>query len=131
MQQTDVRDDAFVEGLKARLPTHLRDSFTTEQLDALRVAFGARKWGSHAIDWRGTISLWQWRYYFVLLLGRNRRERTRRQQDLTLLAKAIGATAFLAFSLMVGLLALYLLKSALGINIFPNFSFGIWDWFRR
>jgi hypothetical protein len=26
---------------------------------------------------------------------------------------------------------LYLLKSALGINLFPGFSLGLWDWFKQ
>jgi hypothetical protein len=28
-------------------------------------------------------------------------------------------------------LVLYLIKSALGIDIFKDYSFGIWDWFRH
>jgi len=29
------------------------------------------------------------------------------------------------------LLVLYLIKSALNINLLENFSFGVWDWFKN
>lgn len=129
MQGSDIQQDSFVEGLKERLPTDLKDSFTDEQLEALKVAFGARKWGRHRLDLRGTVSIWRWRYYFVLLLGRNRRDLSRVQQELSRLAKATVIGVFLLFSLLLGLVFLYLVKSALGINLLPNFSLGLWDWF--
>lgn len=122
--------DPFITGLKERLPDDLRDSFSAEQLDALQVAFGARQWGRHSLDLRGTLKLWRWRYYFVLLAGRNKRDLSRAQQELSLTAKAIGVSVFLLVSLVLGLLFLYLLKSALGINLFSGFSLGVWDWFK-
>lgn len=123
-------EDSFVIGLKERLPDDLKDSFTPEQLSALKVAFGARKWGQHSIDLRGTLRLWHWRYYFVFLAGRNRRDLSRREQQLSRMATAFALSLFLLFSIMLGLLVLYLVKSALGIDIFPNFSLGIWGWFK-
>ncbi|WP_423228051.1 3-phosphoshikimate 1-carboxyvinyltransferase [Phytopseudomonas daroniae] len=122
--------DPFIKGLKERLPDDLKDSFSAEQLDALQVAFGARQWGRHRLDLRGTLKLWRWRYYFVLLAGRNKRDLSRAQQDLSLTAKAVGVSVFIMVSLLVGLLFLYLIKSALGINLFSGFSLGLWDWFR-
>lgn len=123
--------DEFTQGLMKRLPPHLRDSFSEEQLDALRIAFGARRWGRHAIDLRGTLPFGRSRFYFVLLAGHNRRDAPRWQQELTLATKAFGLTLFLLFCGLVGLAALYLLKSALGIDIFPNYSLGLWSWFRQ
>lgn len=123
-------EDSFVIGLKERLPDDLKDSFTPEQLSALKVAFGARKWGQHSVDLRGTLRLWHWRYYFVFLAGRNRRDLSRREQQLSRMATAFALSLFLLFSVMLGLLVLYLVKSALGIDIFPNFSLGIWGWFK-
>ncbi|WP_411269332.1 3-phosphoshikimate 1-carboxyvinyltransferase [Phytopseudomonas dryadis] len=122
--------DPFIKGLKERLPNDLRESFSVEQLEALKVAFGARKWGQHRLDLRGTLKLWRWRYYFVLLAGRNQRDLSRVQQELSLTAKAAVLSLFLLLSLLVGLLFLYLAKSALGINLFSGFSLGLWDWFR-
>lgn len=124
------QDDAFIEGLKDRLPADLRETFSAEQLAALKVAFGARQWGRHPVDVRGTLKLWRWRYYFVVLAGRNRRELSRLEEDLSRLMKATLILGFLTFSTLIGLLVLYLAKSALGIDLFPDFSLGIWGWFK-
>ena len=75
--------------------------------------------------------MWSDRYYFAIVAGRNKRNLTRPQQNLSLIAKAALATVFLLFSGLVGLVILYLLKSALGINLFPGFSLGLWDWFKQ
>lgn len=123
-------DDPFVKGLKRRLPENLRESFSDEQLEALRGVFGARSWVKHKIDLRGTLRLLGDQYYFAILAGRNKRNHSRPGQHLSLTTKAALATLFLLFSTLVGLVILYLLKSALGINLLPNFSLGLWDWFR-
>ena len=34
------------------------------------------------------------------------------------------------FSTLLGLLILYLVKSALGIDLVPGFSLGTWGWFK-
>ncbi|MCQ4299304.1 3-phosphoshikimate 1-carboxyvinyltransferase [Pseudomonas songnenensis] len=126
-----IDQDPFIRGLKQRLPQDLRESFSDEQLEALRGVFGARSWVKHRIDLRGTIRLWSDRYYFAIVAGRNKRNLIRPQQNLSLIAKAALATVFLLFSGLVGLVILYLLKSALGINLFPGFSLGLWDWFKQ
>lgn len=127
---TALENDPFIVGLKQRLPENTRESFTDEQLEGLRTAFATRSWGRHQIDWRGTFSIWSNQYYFVLVGGRNKRNLSRAQRNLSLAAKAGMITLFLFFSMLVGLVALYLVKSALGINLFPNFSLGLWDWFK-
>lgn len=122
--------DPFIIGLKQRLPEELRESFTDQQLDGLRNAFATRSWARHKIDLRGTFSLWSNQYYFVLVGGRNKRSLSRAQRNLSLAAKAGAITLFLFFSVLLGLAVLYLLKSALGINLLPNYSLGLWDWFK-
>jgi hypothetical protein len=62
--------------------------------------------------------------------GANRRPISRTQQELERKAMFMLVIAFLAFSTLLGLLILYLIKSAAGINIFPNYSLGIWGWFQ-
>jgi hypothetical protein len=32
---------------------------------------------------------------------------------------------------VLGVLILYLVKSALGIDLIPGFSFGVWGWFQE
>lgn len=125
-----LKHDPFIIGLKQRLPAELRESFTDEQLAGLRSAFATRPWGRHKVDWRGTFSLWSNQYYFVLVGGHNKRNLSRGQRNLSLAAKASAITMFLLFSVLLGVVALYLLKSALGINLLPNHSLGLWDWFK-
>jgi hypothetical protein len=125
-----LEHDSFVQGLKQRLPEELRESFTPQQLEGLRNAFATRSWARHKVDIRGTFGLWSNQYYFVLVGGRNKRNLTRAQRNLSLAAKAGALTLFLFFCVLVGLVALYLVKSALGINLLPNYSLGLWDWFK-
>lgn len=125
-----LEHDSFIQGLKQRLPEDVRESFSAQQLDGLRSAFATRSWGRHKLDLRGTFGLWNNQYYFVLVGGRNKRNPTRAQRNLSLAAKAGALTAFLFFCVLVGLVALYLVKSALGINLLPNYSLGLWDWFK-
>lgn len=130
MQDRIKRHDPFIAGLKERLPEELRESFTEEQLEALKLAFGTRSWGKHSVDLRGTVKFWHRRYYFVFLAGRNYRQLSRLEQELSLLGKATMLAVILLACGLVGLLLLYLLKSALGIDIFPDYSFGVWTWFK-
>jgi hypothetical protein len=130
MQDRIKRHDPFIAGLKERLPEELRESFTEEQLEALKLAFGTRSWGKHSVDLRGTVKFWHRRYYFVFLAGRNYRQLSRLEQELSLLGKATVLAVILLACGLVGLVLLYLLKSALGIDIFPDYSFGVWTWFK-
>ena len=127
----DIRRDPSIQHLLGRMPQDIADTFTEAQLASLRLALGARSWGRHAVDVRGTVVFWRWRYYYVFLLGRNRRELTRREKQLSLLLQAVFLSALLLLSTLLGLLVLYLVKSALGIDLFPGFSLGIWSWFKQ
>jgi hypothetical protein len=71
--EVPIDQDPFIRGLKQRLPEHLRESFSEEQLDALRGVFGARSWVRHRVDLRGTVRFWRDRYYFAIVAGRNKR----------------------------------------------------------
>jgi hypothetical protein len=128
---SDIRRDPSIQHLLGRMPQDIADTFTEAQLASLRLALGARSWGRHAVDVRGTVVFWRWRYYYVFLLGRNRRELTRREKQLSLLLQAVFLSALLLLSTLLGLLVLYLVKSALGIDLFPGFSLGIWSWFKQ
>lgn len=127
----DIRAEPFVRGLLEKLPADSRASFSDEQLLALKIALGGRTWGVHAVDLRWTLKFWRWHYYFVVLAGRNRRELSRREREIARVAMMLSLAIFLVFSALLGLLVLYLVKSALGINLFPGFSLGIWGWFQE
>jgi hypothetical protein len=126
----DIREDAFVQDFLAKLPATDRDSFSDAQLLAVKAALGARKWGVHPVDLRWTFRLLRHHYYVVFLMGRSRRTLSRREQQIGRVLQSLVLALFLTFSALLGLVLLYLLKSALGIDIFDGFSLGLWDWLR-
>lgn len=123
-----LRQDPALQSLLERLPESVRESFSEDQLSALKLALAARSWGQHALDWRGTLRLFRYRYYFVFLVGRNRRTLSRRERQIGLWLQAVFVMLFLSFCVLLGLLTLYLAKSAAGIDLFPGVSLGIWSW---
>ena len=127
---SDIRQDPGLQKLLSRMPAEVADSFNEQQLSHLRLALGARQWGKHQFDLRGTLRLFRWRYYYVFVAGRNLRDGNRSSQQLPRLMLAVIISILLVVSAAVGLLLLYLLKSALGIDLFEGFSLGIWGWFK-
>ena len=128
---SEIQNDPVIVKLLDKVPADMRGSFSDAQLLALKIALGGRTWGAHALDLRFTLKWWRWQYYFVLLAGRNRRTLTEREKRIQRLSMALLLAAFLLFSTAVGILVLYLLKSALGIDLLPGFSFGVWGWFQQ
>lgn len=112
------------------MPTPVRESFSTTQLDHLQQAIRDSRHVIHPVDLRWTLNFWRFRYYFVFLAGRDRRALTRKQESFFRRTELTFLFGFLTFSVLFGLLVLYLVKSALGIDLFPNHSLGIWDWFQ-
>jgi hypothetical protein len=126
-----IQTDPVITKLLDKVPSEMRGSFTDAQLVALKVALGGRTWGAHAVDARWTLKWWRWQYYFVFLAGRNRRVLTDREQTIQRLAMATVLAVVLTIGTVLGVLILYLVKSALGIDLIPGFSFGVWDWFQE
>lgn len=118
------------------MPKEVAESFNEEQLTyikiALTIASDRRYRGNHSVDARGTfkIPLFPWRYYYVLLFGRNYRELSRKEKRISLITISAMATIFIIFSSFLGLLIIYLIKSAMGIDLIPGYSLGIWGWFQ-
>lgn len=128
----NIKDEQAIINLLSKMPKPVADSFNEEQLTHLFTIVSARSWAEHSVDLRGTfkIPFYSWRFYYVFLLGKNHRDLSRQEAGMSLFTKAILITVLLIFCTMLGLLILYLIKSALGINILPNYSFGIWGWFK-
>ena len=126
-----IQSDPVVTKLLDKVPREMRASFSDEQLVALKIALGGRAWGTHAVDARWTLKWWRWQYYFVFLAGRNRRVLTDRERQIQRLSMAIFLAALLLVSTLLGIFVLYILKSALGIDLIPGFSFGVWGWFQQ
>jgi hypothetical protein len=126
----NIRSDPIILNLLDKIPGNMQPSFTSDQLVALKLGLGAREWGKHSVDVRGSFSFFRWRYYYVFLTGRNQRPLSRRANELTTLATAFLLAILCTIAVLTALLVLYLIKSALGIDIFPHFSLGIWGWFK-
>lgn len=133
IDKNGIRDTPAIENLLSRMPSNVANSFSDEQLIHLYTAIGARDWGQHAVDIRGVckIPFYHWCFYYVLLIGRNRRYLSRKERKVSAFTTACFFILFAIFSILCGLLALYLIKSALGINLFKGFSLGIWGWFNE
>ena len=131
MKNQSIQTDPVITKLLDKVPSEMRDSFSDAQLVALKVALGGRTWGAHAVDARWTLKWWRWQYYFVFLAGRNRRVLTDREQTIQRLAMATVLAVVLTIGTVLGVLILYLVKSALGIDLIPGFSFGVWGWFQE
>ena len=123
-----IEKEPFIDAFLKKIPKDIAASFTPAQLLQIKLCFGTRTQARHCIDKRSVFGFWGWRYYVVFLFGRNRRELTYRERQIN----AAGRWFFLlsgGFTLFgLSAIALYLLKSFLGIDIFPHFSLGLWSW---
>ena len=122
----DYAEDAQMRELLQRMPDDVATSFSLEQLHGLKSAIATRQWGKHKVDIRGSLPIIRHRYYFALVAGRNRREMTAEEKALDNAFALVVFVAFLSFCMVCGLVTLYLIKSALGIDLFDGYSFGLW-----
>lgn len=127
---SNLQQDPAIRSLLERMPKNIQTTFTDEQLSHLKVAIGARQWGNHAVDCRGVVKLFKYRYYYVFLAGRNRRELSAKEQKIARFTQSIILSLVVTLTILFTLLVLYLIKSALGIDIFEGYSFGVWSWFK-
>jgi hypothetical protein len=128
-----IRNDPDVMNLLSRLPNETASSLTDKQLSHIKVAIGNGGYRKHKIDCRGTIPIpfYPSRVYFVILMGRNIRAVTRSEKSISLMTTLFLTIVFLSLSTLLGLVMLYILKSALGINLFEGFSLGLWGWLKQ
>ncbi|MEB3827302.1 hypothetical protein [Phormidium sp. CCY1219] len=81
LMKRSPRKDPFIAQFLASIPPEIASSFTDEQLTALKGAFGKRGWNRHPVDIRMSVPFPRPGFYIVLLGGRERRSRQRRQGD--------------------------------------------------
>jgi hypothetical protein len=117
-------DDPFFREFFDRVPEDVAASFTDLQLDAIKLAFGARSRGSHAVDIRLSIPLLVRRVYVVFLAGGERRDDMRRRLEGALrpvwtTANAMVILAFLVLLTAATFAAVYAGKRALGVDVVP------------
>lgn len=123
--------DPFLERFFSRIPREMAESFTDDQLFAVKQAFADQSARDHSIDIRLSLPLLFQRYYVVLICGPERRDRARRRRDraahqLARRTNVVFMTTLLLFSALSLLGMIYILKSALGIDLVPNTSLGFW-----
>lgn len=118
--------------LLSRLPQETASELTDTQLSHLKVAIGSGQYRKHKVDIRGTfpVPFYPSRIYFVLLMGRNIRNLSRQEKSIAFTSLILLTLVFLAFSSALGLVIIYILKSALGINLLEGYSLGLWDWLK-
>ena len=127
----DIHQDPVITRLLEKMPKKVANSFDEEQLSHLRNAIGAREWGKHKVDVRGTVKFFKWRYYYVILAGRNRRSLSEKEVKVARVITASIVATFITFAVLLGLIVIYLIKSALGINLIDGWSLGLWSWFKE
>ncbi|WP_460049769.1 hypothetical protein [Sessilibacter sp. MAH2] len=117
--------------LLADMPENVRSTFDAAQLEHLSQGLIKQRNSNHFLDLRPTlkIPLVPWSFYIVLLMGKNRREMSAREKRVAARTLIISLLLGIILLSLAGLIVLYLLKSAMGINIFKNFSLGLWTWF--
>ena len=118
--------DPQVRDLLRRMPADVAGTFTTQQLQAMQDAVATRQWGRHRLDIRGSVPIGRHRYFFAVLAGRNRRDMSAQEKAIDNAFALVVLLAFLSFCVLCGFVILYLLKSALGIDIFADYSLGLW-----
>lgn len=126
----NIKNDPAVNNFLQRMPEKVQRTFTDEQLMHLKVAIGARQWGRHKIDFRFVLSFFKYRYYIVFLTGRNRRELSEKERRVSAFFQASMIALFTLFIIILFILIAYVFKSALGIDMFENYSLGIWSWLK-
>ena len=118
-----------IERFYAHLDERISHELTPEQKDEVEKAVIAITLASrHLIDIRRSFPFFGKRFYLVFLFGRDLRQQHRQESTLSRI--------LLTFLLLIGvlfvtcciLLTLYMIKSALGIDVFQHFHVGIWDW---
>ena len=82
--------------------------------------------GTHPLDIRGSVPIGRHRYFFAVLAGRNRRDMSAQERAFDNAFALVVLLAFLSFCAVCGFVTLYLIKSAFGIDIFADYSLGLW-----
>lgn len=126
----DYHTDPFTHHVYNQIDPSVRATFTPSQVTAIENAIRAsRPYQKHPVDLRGTFPLYFIRIYFVLLIGRDKRTQTRNKEEKRRKKTAIGS-ALISFYILISMLIpvflflLYLIKTLLGVDFFPDAHLG-------
>ena len=127
----DKKQQKLLTHFYSALDDNVINSLSETQKKSIEHALIATGLGTNnRVDIRKSISVFNKRYFFVLLLGRDYRQQLRKESPFALFMLTILIAMGMLSVLGLAIFALYLIKSAMGIDIFHNFSFGVWDWFK-
>jgi hypothetical protein len=120
------KKDPFIHAVMRRLSPEIRASFTPAQRAAIEEALMSDKTSKvRRVDIRLNVPLFFGSYYLVFLMGRDRRVSTqrlesRRQQGLSISSLVLFFFILLSPLVVVILLILYAVKTALGVDLMPD-----------
>ena len=123
--------DPFTDNIIRRIDPKVRDTLTPTQVKAI-VAAVRNPEKIRPVDIRGIVPLYFARYFFVLLIGRDRRavvehkEHMRRNSASWVGGLLFGLLVLLPFVILL-VLFLYLLKYFWGLDFIPDFH--VWEIF--
>jgi len=126
--------EAFTHHVINRMDTEVRSSLTAIQLTEIKAAISANApFKKHPIDVRGIFPLFFARFYFVVLIGRDKRIKIKRSElirrrESDLVMDVLFYLIMLSPILLLIMTVLYLSKTELGIDIFPDSH--LIDWFQ-
>lgn len=121
--------ELVVDRFYASLDAEVEASLTPEQKRGIEQALVRATLASrHRIDFRRSFPFFHRRYFVVFLFGRDLRKHSR-DGALGRFFSTLAIMVALLLCILSVLLALYMFKSALGIDVFKNFHVGIWTWF--
>ena len=133
-QRRGVEPNSLLDRLFAHTPAGFSSTFTDEQIAGLNAALVDADTRYHAIDYRTSISFFGIPFYITFLMGRERRSRERlalegqtRVHRVALAHIVLTLVITLSFVAAAGCV-LYLVKSALGIDLFDG-HFALHDLF--
>ncbi|WP_045857651.1 hypothetical protein [Teredinibacter purpureus] len=118
--------DAYTQHVMSGIDPAVFKSLNIVQLNAIKAAINASApFRKHPIDIRGTLPLYFTKFYFVFLIGKDRRSHTRNKESLRIeavqgLSLAMMLYTIFAASLPIIFIILYALKTMLGIDIFAD-----------
>jgi len=126
-----IEVDPFTDNIIRRIDPKIRDTLSTTQVTAIIAAIRNPE-KIRPIDIRGIIPLYFARYFFVLLIGRDKRAVMEREEHMR--RKKASWLGGILFALLVSLpfllllfVFLYLLKYFSGVDIVPDFH--LWEIF--
>ncbi len=95
----------------ARIPRAVAQSFSDEQLTAIKTMLGADRWDHYRLDFRSTLWLPFRRWYFVFLARPKRRHRARPQvqRERNAVRRILGAATSAVMVIWLVLAFVYLL----------------------